>query len=844
MKTKKKKLIIKIKFDKKIAFRLSNTAYYKAMEDDIKNLPQRDKEKLKYATSHKKEVTDLINKYKEQLEKKSQGVWAILQGIYRKNRIAAGAGYEVKNRDLIGLISSVPMLMTAYKTIRKNKGATTLAAQMCSSELNNLNIEQRRFVSRTAISPDRISRQVIETASKLLKQGKYPWGSSRRIYIDKPGQPGTKRPITIPPFMDRVVQEAIRFVLEAIYEPYFEKRNRSFGFRVGKGCHDNIYCLTRSSNNGFYTAIEGDIKSAYDKVCRNKLIEILSKKIEDRKFLNLIKERLDYNYLDTKLSKYVKEEHGIPQGGIDSPYLWNIYMTEFDEHVSKYVSNLFDEINRKVRGNKSPKTDIFTKERRAVMWQHTKNRNIIKQIREKLNGKDKEQSSQFKEIISLKDLNQDQLIKKLREYVLSNRKLRHILRQNTTCPNHRNLRFTYTRYADDWIIIGNFTKLLAEKIKKELSTWLQDNLKATLSEEKTLITDMRKKPAHFLGFQLTANNNRKLAYVTQSVAGRKVTTLRKIAGRKIRCLPDKERLINRLYMKGYCDKKGFPREIPWLSTLESFTIIERYNAVLRGIANYYAEFISTERSLYRWLYIVKYSCLKTLAQKYKTTISKIFKKYRAPGTKTIEIKVNHNFGNKGQYEKTWRLLTEAEAIKLAKNIKRRDYILQMFEDTEKGKQYEGIMEYRKREGATPRVVNENFLEEIRWVNLRSSAALDLPCWICGSQTNVEMHHINHIRKRKYSTIPDVRFWEKVMALRNRKQIPVCLICHQTIIHTGQYLGPPLKTGVTNLRETNKGYDNRLAHLENFINPSKVEFYAKSLEEKGWKAIPSKQDKEK
>ncbi len=367
MKLKKKKLTIKIKFDKKIAIRLSNTKYYSAMADDIKNLPNRDKEKIKYATPRKERVTKLIEQYKKKLENNSQSVWAVLLGIYRKNRTAAGLDIQTKNQDLIGLVSSVTMLITAYKTIRKNKGATTLAAQMCKAKSNTLDIEQKKWVMRTAKSPDKISRPILELTSKLLKQGKYPWGSSRRIYIDKPGQPGVLRPITIPPFMDRVVQEAIRFVLEAIYEPHFEKRNRSFGFRPGKGCHDNIYCLTRSSNNGFYTAIEGDIKSAYDKVCRKKLIEILGKRIQDRKFLNLIQERLNYNYLDTKISQYIKEEHGIPQGGVDSPYLWNIYMMEFDEHVCSHVQNLLDGLNKKVRKNKTIKSDIFTKERTATI---------------------------------------------------------------------------------------------------------------------------------------------------------------------------------------------------------------------------------------------------------------------------------------------------------------------------------------------------------------------------------------------------------------------------------------------------------------------------------------------
>lgn len=639
--------------------------------------------------------------------------------------------------------------------------------------------------------------------------------------------------------MDRVVQEAIRTVLEAIYEPYFEKRNRTFGFRIGKGCHDNIYCLTRSSNNSFYTAIEGDIKAAYDNVCRKILIEILRKRIEDRKFLKLIEERLNYNYLDTQTSKYVMEEHGIPQGGIDSPYLWNIYMMEFDEHVHNYLSESLDKINKKVRGNRTRATDIFSTERKKIMWQYTKQRMVIKEIREIVRNEhapeqNKKLSKKLKELGLGEYSTKGQLITMLRNLVVKNRKSRHILRQSTTCANHKYLRFIYTRYADDWIIMGNFTNQLAEKIKKDLGKWLTDNLKATLSEEKTLITDMRRKPAHFLGFELRANTNRKLTYVTVTKGEREVTTLRKTAGQQIKCAPDKERLINRLYMKGYCDKKGFPRELPWLSTLESFVIVERYNAVLRGIANYYAEYVSRHRGLYRWLYIIRYSCLKTLAQKYKCSISKIFKKFNVPGKKSIQFKVTHNFGKMGQYEKTWRLITETEAIKLAMDTNTRNRTIDTFERTEKGEQ----IEYKKRDGAIPRIIHENYLDQIKWVNLRSSAALDLPCYICGSNDKVEMHHLNHIRKRKYSTIPDIKFWEKVMALRNRKQVAVCAVCHQTVIHTGTYMGSPLKKGATSLKETDTGYDNRLINLENYINPSNKEFYGKSLEGKVWARLPT------
>jgi retron-type reverse transcriptase len=819
-----------IKFDKKIAKSFSKTAYYKVTAEEIKNLPNKQKEKKKYSTSRKQRVTKLIELYKQKLNDKSNKVWSVLLGIYRKNQEAARNGKSANNQDLISLMSSVPMLMTAYKTIRKNKGAMTLAAQLSTERSNKLTVEQKAFLAKTAKSPDGITREIFEWTSKLLRKGQYPWGASKRIYIDKPGQPGKKRPITIPPFMDRVIQESIRFILECIYEPYFEKRNRSFGFRPAKGAHDCIYCLTRSSNNGFITAIEGDIKSAYDKVCREKLIEILGNKIQDRQFLELIKTRLNYEYCDTQFDKYVREDIGIPQGGIDSPYLWNIYMMEFDEYVHSYIQGLLDSLNAKVRGKLSPNTFPNAKESSKVKWQIGKKIEAIAKIRKDL------RKGKFTTEKQAARLSMFKLMQEVRVY---RHKRRNLPPQD---PNRRLLRFTYTRYADDWIVMGNFSTMLARKIQKEISTWLWETLKATLAEDKTLITDLRKEPAHFLGFELKAKTTRKLGYAMCSIRCGKAPSytyrmknvLKRTAGQQIYALPDRIRLINRLHMKGYCDKKGFPREIPWLSTLDSFTIIERFNTVMRGLANYYAEHISRSRGLYRWLYIVRFSCLKTLAQKYRTSINGIFKKFKSPGRKTIQVEVVHDFG-KRKYQKIWRLLTETEAIQSASSIGVRDRIIERFEKTEQGLNWDGGVSYQLSRGATPRVIHDNFLDKIKWVNLRTAAALDLPCFICGSQYNVEMHHINHVRKRKFSQIPEKNFWEKIMALRNRRQIPVCSCCHRTVIHKGEYQGDSLKDGTLNLKQTLKGYDNRLAHLESFIKPGK-EYFAKTLTEKGWKAI--------
>lgn len=132
-----------------------------------------------------------------------------------------------------------------------------------------------------------------------------------------------------------------------------------------------------------------------------------------------------------------------------------------------------------------------------------------------------------------------------------------------------------------------------------------------------------------------------------------------------------------------------------------------------------------------------------------------------------------------------------------------------------------------------------WLDRVIQINKRTKASFDMPCSICGSSENIQMHHIKSVRKRKYKEINGNNYWEQIMSLRNRKQIPVCQNCHMNVIHAGKYFGPyKLKNiGVQNM------YDNRIVNLENYVNkcidPS---IYIKSMEEKGWKRIYT-QDKD-
>ena len=112
------------------------------------------------------------------------------------------------NSNLLYLVSSIPMLVTAYKKIKKNKGATTLGYILSNTKYNRLPTRQKTFINKTFHLPDGISKEIFLETSKLLRSGKYPWGASRRTWIPKPGKPDALRPITVPPppFMDRVIQ--------------------------------------------------------------------------------------------------------------------------------------------------------------------------------------------------------------------------------------------------------------------------------------------------------------------------------------------------------------------------------------------------------------------------------------------------------------------------------------------------------------------------------------------------------------------------------------------------------------------------------------------------------------
>jgi retron-type reverse transcriptase len=747
------RLVANTQFDAKLAQRLVDPSYYRAQGINMREYAKLERAKVRLSTTPWDRISGLIEKYKHLANTEVSPMGRTLIGLYEKNKLMVQNNQPQRNSNLLSIVSKPETLMLAYRAIRNNKGALTPGAAISKEDYNKMSDKQKELYLKGPKFPDGMNLYHIIMISKLLRRGAYPWGTSSRVYFDKPGQPGKKRPITIPPFTDRIVQKAIEITLQSIYEPVFEKLNRSFGFRPNVGTQDALAAAISYQTNGMRTAVEGDIEAAYDTVNRTKLIEILGKRIQDRQFLNLIKSRLEYDYIergpDGKNIR-VKPNIGIPQGGIDSPYLFNIYMHELDEYIEGPLAKLVDNWNAKmVKGTTTIRK--LNKEYNSVRAYDKRLTRILGKVKARLKKLDPEEKTL--PVLTLRK----RLFAIIKQIRLNQH---HKNRISSSTSNMKTLRIFYIRYADDWILLTNGGVEIATKLKSEISNFLSNNLFLKLSERKTLITEITKTPAHFLGFELKGSARGAVQRIP--VKGKSILrkfNLQKRSGLLLWATPDRQRLLDRLHMKGFCSPSGFPKEVPWLSCLEAHAIVERFNATIHGLAEFYLPIVKYRSSIHRWIYILRFACLKTLAQKYRCSISKIFKRFGhnlySKSSQTIRIRVVQEV-NKKSFYKDWILLTYKDLVDKIPYEKRGKNLIFSFQDREQGK----MGDYPLKTGRIPKVTNEDYLDKISWVSCRTLAALDMPCAYCGTDEDVHQHHIRHIRKRAFSLIPEKDSYQK------------------------------------------------------------------------------------
>ena len=432
---------------------------------------------------------------------------------------------------------------------------------------------------------DRISLPRIEKLILSLKDESYSPQPSRRVHIPKKN--GKTRPLGVPSFDDKLVQEVVRMVLEAIYEGHFE--DTSHGFRPHRSCHTALNAVQKTFT-GKKWFIEGDIKGFFDNVNHDILIDILKERISDERFIRLIRKFLRAGYLEQW--RFHGTYSGMPQGGIISPVLANIYLDKLDKYMKEYACQ-FD------RGDRRAMNLEYKRYSRKIWWLGTK----LKQTEDKDTRKE--------------------LIDAIKQH---QKNRMHLPSVDEMDEGYR--RIKYVRYADDFIIGVIGSKSDCEAIKEDIKNFLGEKLKLTLSKEKTLITHGNRK-AKFLGYEIYVR-----PFTDKTLRGEKSGVLIKAYGKKVVLEVPMSTMRDKLLYYEAMEIHQFEGKAKWKPTsrtkllhLDDLEILDAYNREIRGFANYFS-IANNSSHLNSFKYIMQYSLYKTFARKYSTTARKIIAKYR------------------------------------------------------------------------------------------------------------------------------------------------------------------------------------------------------------------------
>ena len=296
------------------------------------------------------------------------------------------------------------LYLRAYARLYANKGAMTPGT--------------------TSETVDGMTTRKIEQIINDLRYERYRWSPVRRIEIPKK-KSGKRRPLGLPTWSDKLLQEVIRSILEAYYDPGFNKH--SHGFRLGRGCHTAL-CEIRENWTGTKWFIEGDIRGYFDNINHMKLLEILREQIHDNRFLELIRRLLQAGYLEQW--RYGVTLSGAPQGGVLSPLLSNIYLDKLDQFVEQELLPTYNQGKRR-------KENQYYK---ALM---------LKARRYQVKGR-------------------------MEEAQALRLQARELPSQDTHDPTYRRLH--YCRYADDFLLGFAGPKNEAEEIKGRIGAYLAETL--------------------------------------------------------------------------------------------------------------------------------------------------------------------------------------------------------------------------------------------------------------------------------------------------------------------------------------------------------------------------------
>jgi len=463
------------------------------------------------------------------------------------------------------LMRSPYLYERAYARVSRNKGALTPG------------VDGRTF--------DGMSLEKLATLARRVAEGRYRPQPVRRVYIPKAS--GKKRPLGIPTVEDRLVQEVVRILLEAIFEPVF--RPQSHGFRSGRSCHTALDEI-RDTWTGMKWLIEVDIRGFFDAIHHTVLLKLLEKRIDDKRFLDVVKGMLDAGYLEDWV--FGRTYSGTPQGGVVSPILANIYLHELDEFMETMRTE-FD------HGKKRSAYPPYSR----LEWRIRRLRRKIDRLR--ANGADE---AEVRPVLA--------------EIKACQKERRKFPSVDPMDPGFRRLR--YCRYADDFLIGIIGSKAEARQVLAVVERFLDASLHLAVSPEKTGIV-AASKGARFLGYHVCAFTLRSPGTMVRRDRGNgrpPLRSRRRPTQGNIKLWVPRERVYEFCRAKRYGDldlQNGWSR--PQFLDSSDVEILLSFNSEFRGFANYYAIADGVKSSLDLLELVTFRSLLATLASRHRKSAS-------------------------------------------------------------------------------------------------------------------------------------------------------------------------------------------------------------------------------
>jgi len=559
----------------------------------------------------------------------------------------------------------------AYEQVAPNKGALTPGIDP-DNTLDGFSLERM----------ERIMAAVLD--------GSYRFSPARRQYIPKPN--GKKRPLGIPTADDKLVQAAVKILLEHVYEPVFA--DQSHGFRRGRSCHSALTEIRRTWH-GVKWLIEVDIVGYYDNIDHDILLGLLRRRIDDERLIRLIGRMLKAGYLEDWM--FHRTFSGAPQGGVISPILANIYLHELDGFMAEMKAR-FD------KGQTRRRSDAYLEISKQIQIRRRKIE------RRRANGQEEKIPALVEEIGEWER-------RRLEEPAV-----------DPFDPDYRRLR--YCRYADDFVIGVIGSKNDARNIMAEVRTYLAETLKLEVSEEKSGIRKADE-GAMFLGYQLKTYGDGR---TKRMIKGGRAVTMR-VPGDRMQLHVPVDRLARfaeRQRLGNIFTNRGEAR--CELINNSDVAILTGYNAIMRGLAEYYKLGTLWKDEVGRLHHLWWWSFMKTVSRKHKCSVKKTAERLRNGDRLGLWYEGRHQRRFKPMFR-----LKDVWPTPASEHVDRQ------------------TLTYAHFSGRT------DFVDRLR----------ARTCQACGVENvPVEVHHV-----RKMSDMQGTTLWTQVKAARTRKRVVLCFDCH-------------------------------------------------------------------